>query len=288
MEQPPYHLPTLRGLALRTWDRVKLFVTEAGRVILVMVLALNLLNSIGTDGSFGNEDSEHSLLSAVGKAVTPAFAPLGIQEENWPATVGIFTGILAKETVVGTLNAIYGNLAKGESAPTEAKAFELWPALEEAFATLPTNLGAISKRLLDPLGLSINEETAGARAAAASQESTPGLFGAMAARFDGQIGAFAYLLLILLYFPCAATIGAIVREAGAPWAAFVATWTSGVAYAVASLFYQAATFERHPASSSAWILGLTLALGLVIFALRLWAARGQTGLAVPATAGAKA
>jgi ferrous iron transport protein B len=38
MELPPYHLPTLRGVLLRTWDRVKLFLREAGRVIVVMVL----------------------------------------------------------------------------------------------------------------------------------------------------------------------------------------------------------------------------------------------------------
>ena len=41
---------------------------------------------------------------------------MGIDEENWPATVGIFTGILAKETVVGTLDALYTNLARDDSA----------------------------------------------------------------------------------------------------------------------------------------------------------------------------
>lgn len=277
MELPPYHLPTPKGLALRTWDRVKLFVTEAGRVILAMVLVLNLLNSIGTDGSFGNENSETSLLSTVGKAVTPAFAPLGIQQDNWPATVGIFTGVLAKETVVGTLNALYGNLAGGGAAADAKPEFNLWEALGTALATVPENLGQIGKRLLDPLGLSIDTETATAGAADAVTQAAPGLFGAMAARFDGQVGAFAYLLLILLYFPCAATIGAIVRETGGAWATFVAAWTSGVAYAAATLFYQIATFERHPASSGAWILGLTLALAVVIVGLRLWAGRDDRG-----------
>ncbi len=107
MELPPYHLPTARGVALRTWDRLKLFISEAGRVIVLMVLALNLLNSMGSDGSFGNQDSEASLLSAVGKTVTPVFAPLGLDQDNWPAAVGIFAGVLAKEAVVGTLDALY-------------------------------------------------------------------------------------------------------------------------------------------------------------------------------------
>ena len=56
MELPPYHMPTVKGIFLRTWDRVKLFIKEAGKIIIIMVLALNVLNSIGTDGSFGNED----------------------------------------------------------------------------------------------------------------------------------------------------------------------------------------------------------------------------------------
>ncbi|MEJ2458629.1 MAG: nucleoside recognition domain-containing protein [Novosphingobium sp.] len=105
---------TFKGVTLRTWDRVKLFIKEAGRVIVIMVLVINTLNSIGTDGSFGNEDTDRSVLSAVSKAITPVLAPLGIHQENWPATVGIFTGILAKETVVGTLDALYTNLAQAD------------------------------------------------------------------------------------------------------------------------------------------------------------------------------
>ncbi len=95
----------------------------------------------------------------------------------------------------------------------------------------------------------------------------------MAARFDGQAGAFAYLLFILLYFPCVATIGAIRREAGGAWAAFVAVWTTGIAYATATLFYQAARFSAHPLSSALWVGGLAITLALVVYALRRWAAR---------------
>jgi ferrous iron transport protein B len=75
----------------------------------------------------------------------------------------------------------------------------------------------------------------------------------MESRFDGQAGAFAFLLFILLYFPCVAVIGAIVREAGGYWAMFVAAWTTGVAYTSATLFYQVATFEQHPGGSIGWI-----------------------------------
>ncbi|WP_290144283.1 ferrous iron transport protein B, partial [uncultured Parasutterella sp.] len=63
MEIPPYHLPTLRNLLLSTWDRLKGFVVRAGKVIVVLVAVLCFLNSLGTDGTFGNEDSDKSVLS---------------------------------------------------------------------------------------------------------------------------------------------------------------------------------------------------------------------------------
>ncbi len=279
MELPPYHLPTARGVALRTWDRLKLFISEAGRVIVLMVLALNLLNSMGSDGSFGNQDSEGSLLSAVGKTVTPVFAPLGLDQDNWPAAVGIFAGVLAKEAVVGSLDALYTRMAQ-EQAGAEAAAseFDLGEALAEAAASVPRNLAEVGALLLDPLGVGA-AGIESSEAVVAAQAVNPGVFGTMAARFDGAVGAFAYLLFILLYFPCVATIGAIVRETSLAWAGFVAAWTTGVAFAASTGFYQAATFARHPLSSGAWLLGLALVLGLVIGGLRYWGRREAPAVA---------
>ena len=95
----------------------------------------------------------------------------------------------------------------------------------------------------------------------------------MHARFDGQVGAFAYLLFILLYFPCVATIGVIRRETGTAWAAFVAAWTTGVAYFTATVYYQAATYSAHPQSSLSWIIGLSTLFVAAVVGLRLWARR---------------
>jgi len=275
MELPPYHLPTLKGVALRTWDRVKLFIKEAGRVIVLMVLAINLLNSVGTDGTFGNEDTEQSMLSAISKELTPLLAPLGVEQENWPATVGIFTGVLAKETVVGTLDSIYTRLAVEEDGgPRDTGPFDFWGEVEAALATVPENLAAVKSLVTDPLGLNVGSIDS-AEQAAQEQQVDVGVFGAMAERFDGQAGAFAYLLFILLYFPCVATIAAIRREAGTAWAGFVASWTTGVAFLASSLFYQAASYSVHPESSLAWIIALLTSLALVIAALRVWSQRGR-------------
>ena len=82
MELPAYHVPTLRSILTHTWERLKGFLIRAGRVILVVVMVLSFLNSIGTDGSFGNQDSEDSILSHIGMSITPVFSPMGIREEN--------------------------------------------------------------------------------------------------------------------------------------------------------------------------------------------------------------
>jgi ferrous iron transport protein B len=276
MELPPYHLPTLKGILLRAWDRVRLFLKEAGQVIIVMVLALNLLNSIGTDGSFGNEDSEKSVLSAASRVVTPVFAPMGMQEDNWPAVVGVFSGILAKEVVVGTLDNLYASLAS-DGPVQDGDESGVWAQLVEAAATVPANLAAVGQKLLDPLGLEIGD-VSDRSAAAAQQGVHEGVFGAMVTRFDGRAGAFAYLLFVLLYFPCVATIGAIRREAGRPWAAFVAGWTTLVAYITASSFYQVATYAAHPGTSIAWLLSLWVVFLAVVLYLRRWGRRQREPL----------
>ena len=75
-------------------------------------------------------------------------------------------------------------------------------------------------------------------------------FGSMTALFDGGIGAFAYLLMVLLYIPCVAAIAAIYRETNLRWTVFSCAWNAFLAYAASALFYQIATFGRHPGNFS--------------------------------------
>ncbi|GCE61173.1 Fe(2+) transporter permease subunit FeoB [Microcystis aeruginosa] len=269
MELPPYHLPRLKGVLIRTWERLQAFLWKAGRVIVLMVMILGLLNSVSFDGSFGNQDSERSVLSATSKAVTPIFSPMGLEPENWPATVGIFTGVFAKEAMVGTLNSIYSQLA-GEDNPNQGVAsekFDFWGQIQAAIATIPANLAQLPNQLLDPLGLNIGD-LQDQKTAAEKQEVDLGTFGAMAKRFDGQAGAFAYLLFVLLYFPCVSATSAVYRETNAGWTAFIAFWTTGMAYIVATSFYQIATFSRHPGFSLFWIVLMGLTVVGVLFILK--------------------
>ena len=54
------------------------------------------------------------MLSKISQAVTPVLHPIGVRDDNWQATVGIVTGIFAKEAVVGTLNSLYAGSGDGE------------------------------------------------------------------------------------------------------------------------------------------------------------------------------
>ncbi len=274
MELPAYHLPTLRGVFIRTWDRLKSFLFNAGKVIVPMVLVLNFLNALGTDGSFGQENSNKSVLSEIGRGLTPAFKPMGIEKDNWPATVGIFTGILAKEAVVGTLDALYSQLATTGSTVSDKAPFNLKDALLAACATVPENLSAIANNLLDPLGLNIGAVDDLA-SAASEQDVKTDTFTAMQHSFDGKAGAFAYLLFILLYAPCVAATAAIYRETNTGWTLFVVFWTTGIAYMTATIFYQAMTYSQHPQYSLVWISGLLIAFLLVLAGL--WLTGKNTG-----------
>ncbi|HEY5680086.1 MAG TPA: ferrous iron transport protein B [Pseudomonadales bacterium] len=251
LELPTYHLPTMKGLLLQTWQRLKGFVLRAGKAIVAVVIVLNVVGSVGTDGSFGNQNTEKSVLSALGRTITPIFHPMGISQENWPATVGIFTGIFAKEVVVGTLDALY---APGEVASAD----DLAGQLRAAAASVPANLAELGEQLTDPLGIGLGALDDVAEAAS-DQEVEINTIQAMRELFHGKLGAFSYLLFILLYMPCVATIGAIFKEIGGFWAAFSTSWSVTVAYSAAVICYQLGNLAEQPGPAMLWIAGVAAA-----------------------------
>jgi len=283
MELPGYQLPSVRNLSINTWNKLKGFVLGAGKIIVVVVTIINVVNSVGMDGSFGNQDSKNSALSALAQSITPVFAPMGIREDNWPATVGIVTGILAKEVVVGTLDSLYSNLDSEINGAAEKEAeYNLLNGISEALATIPANVSDAVVNISDPLGLRVLDDTHSQDLAATSQEVSTDTFGVMVSRFNGKAGAFAYLLFILLYFPCVAALGAMVREVGRSWATIGALWSTGLAYVTAVVFYQVATFTQHPSSSIFWIIFSAILLSLSIYMLMRYGKK-SSAMVIPVT-----
>ncbi len=110
MELPAYHAPSMGNVLRATWERGWCFIKRAGTVILLSTIVLWFLQGYGfTDGVFGPvEDNNTSLLAAIGNAIAWIFYPLGwTGDMAWKATVASFTGLIAKENVVGTMATLY-------------------------------------------------------------------------------------------------------------------------------------------------------------------------------------
>ena len=265
MELPPYHIPTFNGIMMHTWDKLKSFIVRAGQVIIIVVVVLSFLNAIGTDGSFGNEDSENSVLSAIGKSITPIFNPMGISNDNWPATVGLFTGIFAKEAVVGTLDNLYTSLS---DEVEEDEEFDFWGGIVESFQSIKDGIAGLGDTFSDPMGIAIEEDLGNLETQADEQEVNLNTFSEMKKRFGNSSAAFAYLLFILIYIPCVATIAAVYRETNIKWTVFLVFYLVILAWIISTLFYQISTFAAHPTNSALWIMGLILTLVAFYFSLK--------------------
>ena len=253
MELPPYHFPKVRNLFRHAWLRLKEFVFRAGKVVIIMVTVLGFMGSVGTDGSFGNDNNEKSVLSAVGKTITPVFEPFGVEKDNWPASVALFTGLFAKEAIVGTLNSLYaiegtgdaaensaavgeaGALAAADATPEETAAdegFSLKSTVKEALVSVPANLVEVFTSIANPLGVKdAIEESEGA--------GNEGAYKTMQAHFNlGRFQVLAYLLFILLYVPCLAAMGTAFRELGRFYGTLMMVFQTVIGWSLSVLFFQ--------------------------------------------------
>lgn len=251
LELPAYHRPTLLRLWKDSYSRLRYFILRAGKLIIPVCIILGILNAITLQGiTHGLVASPHSILSKIGQLLTPLFSPMGITQENWPATVGLLTGMFAKEVVVGSLNSLYlqiehvGHLSAGN--------FDFWSLLLQALETIPNNFRDLGNAFVNPILASVPID-----------EVAHPVYGIMSHYFVSKAAAFAYLLFILLYIPCVSTMAAIKQESNHKWMWFSILWSLLVAYTTAVLFYQVATFISHPLHCTIWIS--TIVMSLILF-----------------------
>lgn len=116
MELPDFRLPSLKVLLSEVWYRSFLFVRKAGTIIALVVIIVWLLGSLPLGVEYA---SEESILGMIGKTFQPIFYPTGFGGE-WQVVVSVFTAILAREVVIGTLGTVYGVSEEGitEVLPT--------------------------------------------------------------------------------------------------------------------------------------------------------------------------
>ena len=247
MELPIYHLPTFKILYTLTWQKLKGFVLKAGKVIIPICLLVGTLNSFQLNGKINtnSDGASNTYLSAIGKATTPLFEPIGITQNNWPATVGLITGTLAKEVVVGSLNTLYSQNQDQNKQDQQNKTNILQGLYNSWLATIDSVTSISFKQFINPL--SANE---------ADHDMSKSVMGNMAAAFGNKLSAFCYLLFVLLYVPCVSTIAATYREANKSYAWLSTIWSMGIAYILACVVFQIGS----------WILGDITLAHMLLFA----------------------
>ena len=109
LELPQYRMPTLRSLLMRVFDRAKIFLHNAGTVILMVTLALWVLAHIPPIHVGGNSwaapELADSVIGKLGHFIEPAIGPLGF---NWKIGIGLLSSVLAREVMVSTMGTLYG------------------------------------------------------------------------------------------------------------------------------------------------------------------------------------
>ncbi len=211
-ELPPYRIPKASVILRQAYNRTMGFVEGAGGVILLAVVLVWLMVNFPSP-----EDNFLKLLSnwAVG-----VFSLIGIND--WRLISSLIPGFIAKEVVIGSLAVSY---LGGEPF----QAVGLWEglrALAEGFASalLGTLKGLIGMFWLPSLDLS----------------ASGGKLGEVLRGVLTPASAFAYMVFILLYTPCVATVSAIRQEFGNRWAALSIAYQITVAFAVSWLAYRLA------------------------------------------------
>ncbi|MGL5617076.1 MAG: ferrous iron transport protein B [Sarcina sp.] len=108
IELPEYKLPDGKNVLKQIYDKSKGFIVKAGTVIFAMSVLIWFLQSFNLNGL--TDDINNSFLRYIGEFFAPIFSPLGFG--NWQASVSLLSGLMAKETVLSTMEVIYsGNLS---------------------------------------------------------------------------------------------------------------------------------------------------------------------------------
>ena len=130
MEFPPYMVPQFKATGIALWEETKRFIKRAGTVIAIMSALIWFLQSFQWNWTMVPEteiqgemvgDISQSILASIGQFVHPIFYPLGFAHgtDGWKYVVSAFTGLVAKEQVVGTMESlnIYSNDTAGINLP---------------------------------------------------------------------------------------------------------------------------------------------------------------------------
>ena len=105
MELPNYRLPGAKNVIMLLWDKCKDFLQRAFTIIFLATIVVWFLRNFDFHMNMV-EDSQNSILAVISGLIAPIFAPIGLND--WRIVTSLFTGFIAKESVVSTLGVLYG------------------------------------------------------------------------------------------------------------------------------------------------------------------------------------
>jgi len=146
LELPAYHWPHLRNLAIGLWQRIEIFLTRVGTIILALMILLWALSSFPAPPPDATGPAiQYSIAGKIGAALAVVFAPLGF---NWQISIALVPGLAAREVAVGALGTVYSLAATGDDV-----ANALTPLIKASWS-LPTALSLLAWYVFAPQCLS--------------------------------------------------------------------------------------------------------------------------------------
>ena len=146
LELPAYHWPHLRNLAIGLWQRVQIFLTRVGTIILALMVLLWALSSFPAPPPDATGPAiQYSIAGQIGAALAVIFAPLGF---NWQISIALVPGLAAREVAVSALGTVYALAATGDDV-----ANTLTPLIQSSWS-LPTALSLLAWYVFAPQCLS--------------------------------------------------------------------------------------------------------------------------------------
>lgn len=230
MELPPYRLPSARSIRYHVWQRTRAFLRHAASLILLTTLGIWLLMSmpLGGSGSFADVPLPESAFGRASALIAPALRPLGFG--SWQAGGALISGLVAKEVVVSTMAQTYGvgRVAQASGSSLVAGLVEIGSSFGRA--------GVETLRAIPGLvGIDLTGAGGGAQEglAVALRDGF-----AISSGGHAAAAALAFMVFVLLYTPCMATLAAERHELGAKWAWLSVVGQLAIAWLAALAVYQ--------------------------------------------------
>ena len=207
MELPPYRFPTWKAIGRHTWEKGKQYLKKMGGIILVASIIVWALGYFPHNEELEQQQQqEQSYIGRIGKTIEPVFTPQGF---DWKLDVGLISGVGAKEIVASTMGVLYSN---NDSFGDDSD--------DSDYNDEDGKYEVLKKQMTADL------------------QKTYGYSDAEAAH-KASLTAYCFLLFVLIYFPCIATIAAIKGETGSwKWAGFAAGYTTLLAWVISALVFQ--------------------------------------------------